>query len=154
MTIFVFSDSHGTDSEMINLINTQRPDGIIHLGDGLQDALNVHHIFPDIPFYNVYGNCDGVPPDQMLVKEIELEGKRILFSHGHVWKVKDDLSGALEAGLLHHADIVLFGHTHIPFANKTSQFWVMNPGPGSVTYGKIEIEEDDIHCEVFAFTGK
>lgn len=136
---------------MLQLIESARPDGIIHLGDGARDAINVHHCYPEIPFYHVYGNCDGFPPDNLLVKEIELQGKRILFSHGHVWQVKSGLAKAVLAARQSNADILLYGHTHIPVAHEASGLWVMNPGPATDCYGKITIDDQGILCEICAY---
>ena len=45
------------------------------------------------------------------------------------------------------ADILLFGHTHIPLLEQLEDgLWMMNPGPASSSYGLIEIEDGRVSC--------
>lgn len=147
MTFFVFSDSHGSLSEMIALLTEKTPDGIIHLGDVSKDAEDIASIFPHIPLYRVPGNCCGfssVPP----IQELEVEGVRILFSHGHLWSVKQKLDIAVAAGIQANADVVLYGHTHISHCKKIQGLWLVNPGPSTESYAVLEIENGSISCEI------
>ena len=45
---------------------------------------------------------------------LNLEGHRILLTHGHRYGVKNGLGGLLNRAAQEGADIVLFGHTHQP----------------------------------------
>ena len=40
--ICVFSDSHGNSENMIQAIEMEKPDIVIHLGDGAGDMSDVH----------------------------------------------------------------------------------------------------------------
>lgn len=145
MTIYVFSDSHGSNREMIALIEAAPPDACIHLGDGAKDAHDVQSIFPHIPFYQVAGNCDMFS-QLPSISQLELEGVRLLFSHGHLWSVKSRTDIAVAAGKDANADIILFGHTHIPLCTQEKNMWVINPGPAPQSYAILTLNNGTIHC--------
>ncbi len=147
MKLLVLSDSHHNISHMITAVEQQSPDRILHLGDHFHDAEALLAFFPAVPLTAVPGNCDswtGQPPEQLL----ELEGRRILLSHGHLWHVKSGFETALQAARAAQADIVLFGHTHNAYCRQESDgLWVMNPGSaGNGTYGIIRLENSQIVC--------
>ncbi len=143
MNILVFSDSHGWRGRIEEAIERQikKPDAIIFLGDGLRDIVSAR--LGDVPIYTVSGNCDAgsifsddnIPTEQNLI----IGDKRIFFTHGHKYGVKSTLSPLLSEGIKRGADIILFGHTHIPFERtltgeneygfKTDKsIYIMNPG--------------------------
>jgi putative phosphoesterase len=136
----------------------KKPDAIIFLGDGLRDIVSAD--IGDIPVYSVAGNCDAgsvffdsnTPTEQNLI----IGDKRIFFTHGHKYGVKGTLSPLLCEGVKRGADIILFGHTHMPFERvltpdndhgiKTDKsVYIMNPG-SMATYpyyfGVITIDKD------------
>lgn len=142
MKILVFSDSHRSRSGMYRAIDANNPDQIIHLGDLMDDAEEITYLYPGIPVCMVPGNCDGwstVPSK----KQITLAGKRILLSHGHLWGVKSGYYAAIADARATKSDILLFGHTHIPYCEQLEDgLWVMNPGSIRSTYGLICLEDD------------
>ncbi len=155
MTIYVFSDSHGSLHEMLSVVKAKEPDLILHLGDGAQDAEDLATVYDHIPLYRVPGNCDMFDPTPP-VQQLELEGFRFLFSHGHLWSVKQRKDILLATAQKEKADIVLYGHTHIPDAHQeASGLWVLNPGAAPQSYGVVTIEEGEIRCETFpSFRGE
>ena len=148
MKILIFSDSHGSLAPMLEIVESQRPQEVFHLGDHLEDAQALSHAYPDLPVTMVPGNCDGwttLP----LKKEITLGGKSILLSHGHLWGVKSGSEAAIAAARAVKADILLFGHTHKALCQRLEDgLWVMNPGASRSTYGLIQLEEDGVRCAV------
>ena len=156
MKIAVFSDSHGYTKAMLACAQNEQPDMIIHLGDHALDAQVFVREFPKTPLYVVRGNCDvfSTEPEQVI---IEAEGKRIIAFHGHTKGVKLGLQNALYAAREVGADILLFGHTHIPLCDERYGIRILNPGTvgqGNVrTYGVIVIHGDDIYCRT-AFAEK
>ena len=99
MKLLVFSDSHGNLENMVRTVERERPHMILHLGDGWRDARQLRDRFPEIPLYQVPGNCDfrsAEPPEQLLT----VQGKRIFLCHGHTYGVKTSL---LQAGFRPHA---------------------------------------------------
>ena len=98
---------------MIQAIDEQKPDQVIHLGDLISDAEEISYLYPKLPVCMVPGNCDGwttVPS----IKQITLQGRSILLSHGHLWGVKSGCDAAIARARAAGADILLFGHTHQP----------------------------------------
>ena len=58
MRIAVFSDTHGYTAPMADAVARCRPDAVFHLGDHDRDTEVLLRQFPEIPLYNVAGNCD------------------------------------------------------------------------------------------------
>ncbi len=150
--ILFFSDSHSNTDEMIEIIQqTKEVDAIIHAGDHARDAETLEAIFTHIPVYYVSGNCDfhsSYAPDERLV---EIFGKRFLIAHGHQYNVKNEVySNYLtisQSGEQKCADVVVFGHTHIPYVGLYNTMHVVNPGSVkySRTYSVCEIDGDKIN---------
>ena len=90
MRSIVMSESHG-DSSRVRQIFEDNPgaDHFIHLGDGAKDFEEAGWLYPDTVRNGVRGNCDFGSGFQ-LPKEglLELEGARIYFTHGDLWRVK------------------------------------------------------------------
>lgn len=101
----------------------------------------------------VRGNCDWssrLPFTDM----ITVEEKKILFTHGHLYNVKENMDIIMDKARECKADIVLFGHTHIASSVYTDGLHVMNPGSaaeprsGSATYGFIDIDSSNIYMGI------
>ena len=132
---------------MYAAIDRHQPQQVIHLGDMIGDAEEVAGHYPKLPFCLVPGNCDGWFQTVPLKKQITLEGKSILLSHGHRWGVKSGYDMAIADARAVGADILLFGHTHVPLCQQLEDgLWMMNPGPARSSYGMIEIEDGHIFC--------
>lgn len=152
MTILVFSDSHGSTSGMYWAIEEHKPDQILFLGDGKDDIEEVEMVYPRLPFCIVAGNCDGwcMEPARKLIK---IGGKTVLMGHGHyMWEVKRGYQSAIADAHVSKADILLFGHTHVPVCQHFEDgLWMMNPGPASLTYGLITIENGVVDCSLHKY---
>lgn len=148
LKILVFSDSHRSWSGMIQAIDEQQPDQVIHLGDLISDAEEMSYLYPQIPICMVPGNCDGwttVPA----IKQITLQRRSILLSHGHLWGVKSGCDAAVAQARAAGADILLFGHTHQPLCQQLEDgLWVLNPGPSRSSCGVILLEDGLIRCSL------
>lgn len=145
MKILVVSDTHGRWGRLSDVVALQRSaELIIHLGDGADDLDNVRFEYPEIAFMGVTGNCDRSLTMDAL-GEITVEGRRIFFTHGHIYDVKYGYERLVEAARRREADICLFGHTHEPLSEYIDGLYLMNPGSlghpayGRPTYGLIEI---------------
>lgn len=151
MKVLVFSDSHGNTVHMCQTICLEQPDRVLHLGDCTQDAEDVARKFPELTINYVRGNCDGLAqvPDVM---EPILEGRKVFMTHGHLHQVKSDYDAAIWAAKQAGAHILLFGHTHLPYAEQVDGLWIMNPGScrgwGRSTYGVIVFESAQIFCQI------
>ena len=153
-TILVLSDSHSSLNFMFQAAEAVQPDAMIHLGDYYDDGETLHSEYPDIPFYQVPGNCDCYRCDpaipQILVEEIF--GVRFYLTHGHRHDVKLTRR-RLEADARDcKVNAVLYGHTHIPDCRLEDGLWILNPGTcgyGDRTGAVIKIEDGEIlSCEI------
>ena len=142
MRIAVFSDTHGHTEGMLRAITAERPDAVIHLGDCERDARAVSASDPDLPLYQVSGNCDfhADHPDTAFWT---IDDVCVLATHGHRYGVKMSLDPMLNAAYFGGAKLVLFGHTHIPYNKEELGIRIMNPGTAGLgircTYGLIEL---------------
>ena len=146
MDILVFSDSHGQTAPMIQTIRNTAPDLVLHLGDYTRDAKFLQKTFPDLPIRMVSGNCDfnSKTPD---LEEFLLSDKKIIMTHGHRYQVKQGYDSLCTMGRCAGADILLFGHTHIPYHGRIGNMHILNPGPAHQSCALIRIADGDISCE-------
>ena len=171
MKIAIFSDSHGDIETMRIATEKEKPDMIIYLGDGIADAEQLCKKYPSIKMIKVLGGLDSHKQDEEWIKSAEICGKRFVMAHGHTfitytYDEKADKYRQTDADLArsrrnileiirdNNADILLHGHTHEPYINRTQiapgrACWVMNPGrigrgDGWVfkpAYGVLKIDE-------------
>ena len=147
LKILVFSDSHRSRGGMLDAIEAQSPDLVIHLGDLQEDAEEIGYAYPKLPHIHVPGNCDGWTMDPA-IRLVTLEGHKILLSHGHLWSVKQGYHLAMREAQKAGADILLFGHTHVPYCEQVDGLWVMNPGAARKSYGTIVLEHGKAECSL------
>lgn len=148
MKILLFSDSHGYTHNMIRAINKYKDiDIIIHLGDFIKDAIKVSELYKNIQFEFVPGNNDWIR-DYPGEKILDLDGKKILITHGHLYNVKYDYEKIIIRGKALKVDAVFFGHTHEAEEFFSEGMLVLNPGSISIpaksdqpTYCLVEIKE-------------
>ena len=69
-------------------------------------------------------------------EEIELAGRRVLVTHGHYYGVSMDIYGVVDEARSRGCEIVLFGHTHKPVAERRCGVLAINPG--SLSYPRQE----------------
>lgn len=127
MRVLVFSDSHGNVEAMESAIRRYPADLIVHLGDNVRDAMHLQGLSA-APVEYVRGNCDIGYGNAPLKLQLNLDGKRILLTHGHEYQVKrgrDLLRAELERL---NVDIILYGHTHIALAEHIGGKLILNPG--------------------------
>jgi putative phosphoesterase len=63
----------------------------------------------------------------------------VMLTHGHRYGVNYNTYELVEAAKRNHADIVMFGHTHVPMIDLSREVWVINPGSLSLPrqHGRI-----------------
>ncbi len=155
MKCLCFSDSHGSTLAIKRALDMHRDAEVVFfLGDGLSD-IEIFIRDKSRAFLAVRGNCDReFTLGDSLVKKmdtINIEGRRIVFTHGDLYGVKYGLDGVKKLAYDTSADIVLFGHTHQPLEKYISTdeggFYLFNPGSiggYSATYGIINITDKGI----------
>ena len=150
MHILVLSDSHSTLSFMRRCIESVKPDAIIHLGDYFADGEAMREAFPNIPFYQVPGNCDRyrIQYGQPEILILPVLGVNLYMTHGHKHSVKSYMGALLRDARASKVDAVLYGHTHVPDCHREEDgLWVLNPGSCSYhdgTVGLISVQDGKI----------
>jgi len=146
----VLSDTHGDMHVLREAIEKEKPfDTLVHCGDvegSLGSVLGVQ----TFGYLAVRGNCDLVSdvPRELL---FNLGGSRIFVTHGHRFQVRYDVQPLIRQGHMQNADVVLYGHTHVPalYRDETTGILVVNPGslarprqyPREKTYAILTIAE-------------
>lgn len=135
MRFLVASDSHGRVSHLFDMLekaHTHRfpADGLFFLGDGLRDLEYLRDM--GLPLFPVSGNCDlqtfGAPRESLVM----FEGYRIYLTHGDGLSVKSGESRIVAYAARKKADVVLYGHTHVP----TEHYYHSGETVGGVTLEK------------------
>ncbi|QDR79767.1 metallophosphoesterase family protein [Sporomusa termitida] len=145
MRIGVVSDSHGDAGVLHRVLADAGTVALwLHAGDYYRDGRRLAEL-SGLPVTGVAGNCDrtqDVPADEY----IEAAGKKIWLTHGHRQHVKYGVDELVWWGRQYGVDIVVFGHTHIPYNHRHQEILIFNPGsPGAPrggaapSYGILEI---------------
>ena len=127
---------------------------VLFCGDGVKDIAKMASLFPQKIFLDVRGNCDSlysaldVPEERFLT----LFGHNILLLHGHTVGVKGGIGFAAAYAAQKEADILIFGHTHLPYEGRVTfgdkDVHLFNPGSigssrnGSCSYGILTVKEN------------
>ena len=139
MKILVFSDSHGKGKYIERALEIHGGvcDLAIFLGDGISDIEYVKEKYPNITFYVVKGNCDLFSGGYPNVSVLDLDGIKVLITHGHLYSAKYGYERLVYAALEKEADAVFFGHTHTPLDEivDCNEKRVHLFNPGSIGYG-------------------
>ncbi len=148
MKIIVVSDTHKNFNALNKVVNDNLDaDLFIHLGDGENEARDVHNLHPDKAMIYVKGNCDyGMYQASQVVN---VNGYKIFCCHGHMQNVHSGLETLLSAARANECRIALYGHTHLYRSEVIDGIFVMNPGSldsprnhNKPTYGVIEISSE------------
>ncbi len=144
MKILVVSDAHGRLDLLIKAYEIEHPDVVIFGGDGSKDLDELSYIYDNSKYYIVRGNCDYFDRSKMDKLEIELSGKLVFLTHGHLYRVKDNYWYIREEAKKRGAKICIFGHTHIPYLEE-EEIILFNPGAiKDGVYGVIEVLRDEM----------
>lgn len=122
-SILVVSDSHGLTNELITIKERHDVDLILHVGDSELDEDSSYLA----AYESVLGNCDWQAnfPKQ-ITKDIG--GLRLFMTHGHLYGVKGSLMKLQYAAMEKDAQIVIYGHSHIPKCEELDGRIFVNPG--------------------------
>ncbi len=149
MKILVFSDSHGSSHPLRTALDAHRDaEAVVFLGDGAAEAWDVLADYPHLSRCILSGNCDsrlalaarGADCAEECV--LDFGGKRFLCLHGHTRGVKMGMDRVLYRASEVQADVILFGHTHIPTSEyapdpacPAKRILLFNPGSVGRGYG-------------------
>ena len=159
--IFVLSDTH-VPARMKQfprkLVELIRPEDVIfHAGDFV--AWDVFQKLSSLAtVHAVRGNMDDAPICRLLpeTRVVEIQGKRIGLCHGSGSPAGLPERVRREFGQV--CDVLIFGHSHLPYNRKIDHTLMLNPGSLSgnatphfdATYAVLTIEGDDVWAEIVA----
>lgn len=154
--VLVVSDTHGLNERLIDVIKKEKPfDLLVHCGDASMTEYELATI-ADVPVHVVQGNCDYFY-DLSPVSIFEYQGHKIFVTHGHNYKVDWGYDNLLYRAQELKADIVMFGHTHVPVIKEIDGITIVNPGSlsrprqigGEPTYAVLDIfEQKKVNIEL------
>lgn len=153
MHIAVMSDTH-RNKYMIDKACSYIKDAdmVIHLGDNVEDVNEIKNKY-NREIISVTGNCDFMTENPLERIEI-IAGKKFFITHGHEYGIRYDLNRLKYKAMEIKADIVLFGHTHIPFIANDVGILFINPGSVSLSrkgpnsMGFIDINDGKISARI------
>lgn len=130
-----------------------KPDHLFFTGDFYNDGLKLARRL-NIGWTGVTGNCDfGSKGRQEQL--VTYAGQSFYLIHGHQYGAKRSLVSLFYRGLEVGANVVLFGHTHVPVCERIDGIWMINPGSASLprygsgcSYALIDLGEDDLHPRI------
>ena len=124
MTFLITSDVHGRLDLLEEVIKKHKSiEDHFNAGDM---ALNPN-LYERFHIITVKGNNDfGV--DLPYIRILEIEGKKIMLTHGHLEYVKFGLEKLKLKAKIHGVDIVIFGHTHERYLMVEENIMFINPG--------------------------
>lgn len=142
MKVLIVSDTHGYNANMVKAIEKEKPfDLLVHCGDVSMTAEELSD-YVDCPVYVIAGNNDFFY--NLKSQEIfRLYDHTVLLIHGHRQDVHYGVDRLLYKALESDTDIVMFGHTHVPYIDEADGVTFINPG--SLTYPRQEK-----HIETYA----
>lgn len=170
MKILVFSDSHGKIEPIQSIIKAHADtvDAILHLGDGAAEVLTLKSRFPSIPFHAVMGNCDSYTYSEFGITQdkcLSLGGYTLYLCHGDRFGVGGGVTALAAYAAYKHADIALYGHTHVaheeyrPAEGDRAPLWILSPGSVSLprdstypSFGILDLREGGVLFSVGRWT--
>lgn len=158
--VVVVSDTHRDFYFLAEVVKRHRDaDLFVHLGDGYEEFCRLGDMFPGLKKYFVRGNCDyGMSRDIQVAGFLNCGMARIFYTHGHIYNVKSGLEEVYRAGIEHNANVILYGHTHVPRIDYHNGVYIMNPGSlghprgGGRTYGIIDVDDTWMDCHLVNLT--
>lgn len=153
--ILVFSDSHGSSFVMKKLLENP-PAGltaVFHLGDGSEEAELLMRKYPMYAYIGVRGNCDFGDRKHTDVVYTERGGVKFMLTHGHAYGVKSSVDTACITADAEGAQMLLYGHTHIPddriIRCAVGDVRAVNPGSvRAAEYAVIEVTDGEVQVEL------
>lgn len=147
MKIAIISDTHKDYSSIDKIVSIlKKCDLILFAGDNFSDSKYIHEK-TGIDIIAVKGNCDFCDVEEEII--FDINEKKVFLCHGDKYNVKDSLDKISKKAKHIEADIVIFGHTHIPLEIKKEGILYLNPGSLSrprkndkKTFLLVDIDDD------------
>lgn len=160
MKIIVVSDTHGAFDKLHQVVTLHKDaDMFIHLGDGERELSLLFSQYPEIEHktYCLKGNCDfGLLSKSMRVLTLTLPYEhRIFAAHGDYFQVKYSTARMIHEARQNHADILLYGHTHVRECRYEDGLYIINPGSlgcprgdRKYSYALLDISENGVLANI------
>lgn len=125
--ILIVSDTHRKDDGFWTVFRKEAPiDMLIHCGDSCGSEKNFK-FRANCECHFVNGNCDSIfggNTEQIF----EIGKHKVFLTHGHRYGVRSGEDELVLMAKAVGADIVMYGHTHIPMIKVVDGIYVVNPG--------------------------
>lgn len=127
MKILLISDTHGSIRGLDKILEGERFDALLHMGDAQGQEDLIRAIASPVPVDFVAGNCDFFSKES---RELVLNyrGVSVFMTHGDRYGVKSGLTRLKEAAKKAGAEVAIYGHTHVPDVSFDGSVWTVNPG--------------------------
>ncbi|NLM00393.1 MAG: YfcE family phosphodiesterase [Treponema sp.] len=173
--ILVVSDTHGNNDVFEDVILTYGTDcdALVFCGDGICDLESyvrnaktepvLKNALPEIVAF-ARGNGDPavsrfLETQIMPSTQFNICGKKVIVIHGHQVSVEYNLHGLINWAQSKGADMVCFGHTHVPEKIQMGNVFCVNPGSCSrprsdtdPTIATITVYKEKRDCKVQFFS--
>ena len=147
--VMIVSDTHGHVENLYKALKAEKPiDLLIHCGDICDDE-DIIQIMAGCPCKMVSGNMDFSSryPERDV---FEIGKHRFMLVHGHRYDVHSGIGTLSARAMMEKAEVVFFGHTHMPVLTEDRGVIVVNPGSvakprqgdGKYTYAIMEFDAD------------
>lgn len=167
MNIGLVSDTHlprfgkALPAALRDALQAHQVELILHMGDFTQPQ--VIDLFTAIaPVDAVAGNNDPAEITARFGRKkiLELEGVRIGMVHGDGMR-KTTVERAWDAFAGEKVDVILFGHSHMPYCQQREGTWLINPGSPTdkrrnpeYSYGILEVSAGHVTPHLFFYSDK
>ena len=131
MKILIVSDTHGSLQNLKRAVWAEQPfDMMIHLGDVEWKEDKIRKMV-SCPLHMIAGNNDFLT-DLPEEEEFEIGKYHVFLTHGHRYRINLTEERLQNVARMNGADIVMYGHTHMPSITVEEDLITLNPG--SLTY--------------------
>lgn len=131
MKILIVSDTHRTHTTFAKAVEKEKPlDMLVHLGD-VEGGEYYMDTLVDCPVHMIAGNNDFFS-DLPREEEFFIGNYKVFATHGHRYMVTMGEERLKEEARRRGADVVMYGHTHVPALTVEPDLVTLNPG--SISY--------------------
>lgn len=126
MKLLILSDTHRITYKLEELLESysNQVDYFVHLGDYANDLLKYQSKYPKLKMIGIPGAFENGD----VFTTLEINGARLLFTHGHTLDVKSNMLRIVHYALEQNVDACFFGHTHVSVVFEESGVLFINPG--------------------------
>jgi len=144
LTIVALSDSHASTIRELPpqlLVALRTADVIVHAGDHTEVSL-LDELKAMGEVVAVAGNMDSMALKMRLPMRqlVSVGGKTVGVTHGS--GAPGGIAQRVRASFPEKPDLIVFGHSHVPFSGMVSDILMVNPGPATRGYAVIMVGKE------------